>query len=919
MPAPLPDDVPGAVSELRQIADELNVLLTQHNPPGDDKAIPSIEAIGKWVTELEAEDLRTRERMLIRGGPKAYASTGTAGNWGAGKPRIKELRERYGKLVAETGLRLQTNALLGLLPHVESFVEDYENQRRRAGKAGFDDLLFWARDLLHDSPAARDYFRGRFRAVLIDEFQDTDPVQAEIALLLTSDDDPGEDWRRLTPGPGRLSVVGDPKQSIYRFRRADITVYELIRDGALAGGFSQISTNFRSNRQMLRVLNATFNKVLQAEPGLQPGNVPLESPPDGPASRRRPVVFIEGAVDGHADGLRESEARALAALLQRLHDERWEIRDRRTGVWRSCEWGDMTILMPARTGLEFYEDALAAAGIPYRHEGSRDFFRRDEVRDLIWVLAAIDDPTDRVALVGALRSSAFAISDQELVLHAAGGGALSYFAKAGGSEPVKAALRQLLDLHDLRGRFSLAEVARRVVEQTRLVEFALTRPDGEQGAANLLAIVDDARMFAAAGGGGLRPFIRHLRDSMAEEAIEIEATVAEETDDVVRIMTTHGAKGLEFPIVALANLGSKPQINSEPVPREEESFLHFRVGTEEGYGHFPTPGYKDVWDDEKEHFVAEKLRLLYVAATRARDHLVVPCVAGRENAAHLLSALVEALPIDDDELVEIIPLDDLELHEVETEAESEVTEAEIDRAVEQRKLWITAGEALKAAGGEEREIETASSRERARGPLAAEVESFAATLLVGDGPPLPVGDAVHIVMERITLPDGEDLEKIADDVCKEGAITEQLDDVIAMCHACLKAPSVRRAIALARFWREVPFVLSRATDAGDAEAGALVNGRVDLVYEEDGELVVVDYKTDKDVTKVSAKQHTLDKHSGQAEAYRDGLGTATGLKVREVAFVYCRAGTEVRLRRGDGEELVARVVTGEAEGSIGGG
>ena len=280
---------------------------------------------------------------------------------------------------------------------------------------------------------------------------------------------------------------------------------------------------------------------------------------------------------------------------------------------------------------------------------------------------------------------------------------------------------------------------------------------------------------------------------------------------------------------------------------------------------------------------------------------------------------MEALPIDDDELVEIIPLDDLELHEVETEAESEVTEAEIDRAVEQRKLWITAGEALKAAGGEEREIETASSRERARGPLAAEVESFAATLLVGDGPPLPVGDAVHMVMERITLPDGEDLEKIADDVCKEGAITEQLDDVIAMCHACLKAPSVRRAIALARFWREVPFVLSRATDAGDAEAGALVNGRVDLVYEEDGELVVVDYKTDKDVTKVSAKQHTLDKHSGQAEAYRDGLGTATGLKVREVAFVYCRAGTEVRLRRGDGEELVARVVTGEAEGSIGGG
>ena len=478
--------------------------------------------------------------------------------------------------------------------------------------------------------------------MLIDEFQDTDPVQAELALLLTSLQEPDGDWRAMTPAPGRLTVVGDPKQSIYRFRRADIAVYELVRDGALAGGFEQISTNFRSNREMLRALNATFDDVLTPEPGLQPGNVALESPPDGPPSRRPPVVVIEGAEEGKADELRESEARALAAMLQRIHDERWEIRDRRTGVWRQCEWGDMTILMPARTGLELYEDALAAGGIPYRHEGSRDFFQRDEVRDLIWVLAAIDDPTDRVALVGALRSSAFAISDQELVLHAAGGGALSYFAPPGPREPVNAALTQLRELHNLRGSFSLAEVVRRVVEQTRLVEFALTRPDGEQGAANLLAIVDDARMFAAAGGGGLRPFIRHLRDSMADEQIEIEATVAEETDDVVRIMTTHGAKGLEFPIVALANLGTKPKLDAEPVPREEESFLHFRVGTGDGYGHFPTPGYTEIWEDEKEQYVAEKKRLLYVAATRARDHLIVPCVAGHDNADHMLGLMARS-------------------------------------------------------------------------------------------------------------------------------------------------------------------------------------------------------------------------------------------------------------------------------------
>ncbi len=127
-------------------------------------------------------------------------------------------------------------------------MREYVEDRKRRGKADFDDLLFWARDLLRDSEPARRYFRRRFRTVLIDEFQDTDPIQAELALLLTSDQDPGEDWGELTPGPARLTVVGDPKQSIYRFRRADIAVYDQVKTRSLAGSTEQIVTNFRSNR-----------------------------------------------------------------------------------------------------------------------------------------------------------------------------------------------------------------------------------------------------------------------------------------------------------------------------------------------------------------------------------------------------------------------------------------------------------------------------------------------------------------------------------------------------------------------------------------------------------------------------------------------------------------------------------------------
>ena len=560
----------------------------------------------------------------------------------------------------------------------------------------------------------------------------------------------------------------------------------------------------------------------------------------------------------------------------------------------------MAILMPARTGIGNYEDALAGAGIPYRHEGSRDFYERQEVRDLIWVLAAIDDPTDRLALVGALRSSAFAINDEDLVRHRADAGSLSYRSTTQGPiASVNDALAELANLHRMRTRFSLAETVRRVVERTRLVEFALTRPDGDQGAANLLAIVDQARLFAAAGGGGLRPFIRYLRDSMADEPAEIEATVAEETDDVVRIMTVHGAKGLEYPIVALANLAARNPNHAQPVPREHEHFLHFRVGarTSGRHGHFKTPEYDDAWEQEKDHVEAERLRLLYVAATRARDHLIVPCVAGIVGASGLLGPLAQSLP-DDRQLVRRVKVADLDLQAADEIEPAPVTDEDVETGLAERDTWLADVKQLKRTAAEPRKIEIASSRERPRGPLAAEVATFDAALLIGDGPPIPIGDAVHMVMERVTLPDAHDLEQIADDVCKEGAITNDTADVIAMCRACLDSPSVKRAVELGDWWREVPFVINHARDGQAPERAPLTNGRVDLVFRDGDELVVVDYKTDKGVTEDTAETYALEHHGGQGEVYAQGLSTATGLQVREVAFVYCKAGAEVRLREG---------------------
>jgi ATP-dependent exoDNAse (exonuclease V) beta subunit len=362
-------------------------MLIKHQP-GDDKAVPIVEGILDWVQTLSGLGPIDQERFLLSRKPaKTHKGMGADANWGGEKELLKGLQDDYCEAVSDAKEQLRGNALLGLLPHIERFVEGYAAERKRGGRADFDDLLFWARDLLRDSPAARRYFRRRFRAVLIDEFQDTDPVQAELALLLTSDDEPGEDWHSLRPGPGRMTVVGDPKQSIYRFRRADIAIYDHVKTHSLAGGGERISTNFRSNPALLAALNAAFDQILEAEPGVQSGNVALQAPQDAAPARRVPIVLAEGSLEDDADGVRSEEARVIAGLLHSARRDGWEIRDRHDqDHWRTCRWGDMAILLPARTGLELYEQALAQAGIPYRHEGSRDFFKRDEVRDLIWVL-----------------------------------------------------------------------------------------------------------------------------------------------------------------------------------------------------------------------------------------------------------------------------------------------------------------------------------------------------------------------------------------------------------------------------------------------------------------------------------------------------------------------------------------------------
>jgi len=209
-----------------------------------DKSLPHLDKLSRFAERCETEGTTrlARERLVALAAPKVSRTAGRKSSWDdpEDRPRLRDLFAEYEDLRDELQDQLRAAALVGVLPHVERFVEGYERRRRAEGVADYDDLLIWTRDLLRDRPEVRRYFARRFRALLIDEFQDTDPIQVEIATLLASDGQEGG-WRELEPAEGKLFVVGDPKQSIYRFRRADIAIYDEVKRRLLGEGLHNLT------------------------------------------------------------------------------------------------------------------------------------------------------------------------------------------------------------------------------------------------------------------------------------------------------------------------------------------------------------------------------------------------------------------------------------------------------------------------------------------------------------------------------------------------------------------------------------------------------------------------------------------------------------------------------------------------------
>jgi ATP-dependent exoDNAse (exonuclease V) beta subunit len=440
--APLP---PQALATAHHWGAELVALkpLTRHARNGEaDPLVQEVLGVQFAAVRMreaadEDEGLQALQGYLLRL-PK---QKGKRADWddpkdGGGHPvtRIKETFKKATEQIEAVVDEHRTAALSELLVHLAAFTHAFAAERKVQGAATFHDLLVWARDLLRDRPDVRRAAAKRYQCIFVDEFQDTDPLQAELVCFLVADPDQTEerDWHKLRLKRGKLCLVGDPKQSIYRFRRADIAIYDALYartgDGAEKVVLRQTR---RSVAPVVDWVNHHFGSEMQHAPGVQASYEPLVPRPalDGLAFDEAGcgVHQIGGPMPGKSPERWAQEADEVARLAHHIVDQGWQVTERGGDGWRArpVAYGDICVLLPTRTNLRRLERAFERHDVPYRVESGSLVLQTQEVRDLLTCLRAIDDPSDQVALVAALRSPAYACSDADLLEWVEAGGQMT--------------------------------------------------------------------------------------------------------------------------------------------------------------------------------------------------------------------------------------------------------------------------------------------------------------------------------------------------------------------------------------------------------------------------------------------------------------------------------------------------------------
>jgi ATP-dependent helicase/nuclease subunit A len=860
------------------------------------RGLAPARALAEWIERAEnagPRDYDELEALLLKLGRDLRRDLKGSGVYGdrVAREDLVARRDELRRWIEEFRRRSDADLAAQLRDEMAGLVEEYDDRKQRSGKLDFVDLLICVRDLVRNQPEVRRYLQDRFTHLFVDEFQDTDPLQVEILLLLSATDPAESNWLRVTPKPGKLFVVGDPKQSIYKFRRADLVLYRDVRDGLVNRGVGlvQLRRSFRAVPNIQQLVNAAFETEMtgDAEAG-QADWAPLE--PHRPETEGRPSVVVLPVPRPYKTRIAKEAVNnclpdAIAAFIAWLVNQ--------------SEWGfrarDVAVLFRRRTqgGSDLtreYARALEARGVAHLLAGSKSFHRREEVETLRAALTAVEWPDDELSVFATLKGSLFAIPDEVLLRYRHEHRRLNPFHKHEESvdpvlAPIVEALALLRELHRARNYRSFAATVNALLEATRAHAGFALRPGGNQILANVARVADLARTYELSGGISFRGFVEELA-AQAEKEEASEAPVLEEDADGVRLMTVHGAKGLEFRVVILADL------SANLAAREPDQYVDgarrlfatrlLRCAPSELAEHEPSESARER---------AEGVRVAYVAATRARDLLVIPAVGDepfpdggwlsplhktifparanwrRSQPAHgcpefgVASVVSRPLEYDREPEMSVRPgsiRPERGEHKVvwwdPTTLELNV---EGGLGLRQKEILAEDGGASLAAYRAWQQERDGVLEQGARPEYQVFLASQTATPPPGDPIPVAVeftekhagrpsgrrfGTLVHALLRDAPLDaDSDAVAKLAGLNARIlGAPDEEREAARAAVEAAIANPLLIRARTAARCHREYPIVLA-------LDNGRLLEGVIDLAFVEGGAWTVIDFKTDADV------------------------------------------------------------------------
>ena len=832
-PAELGDLGP-AIGALRGYADHMEEIARSFGEPGNDKLMPRYRLIPRQLRQADPDRIADLMEILATIGELSNKAV-IQKCWPGGKTQALAELDRWNEFAASHAVPLTDRWLAGryeaCLRAIRPAVATYDRCRRQAGALNFQDLLIGAARLLRERPEVRAGLRGRFTHVLVDEFQDTDPVQAEVLCLLTADDPAERDWKRCRPAPGSLFVVGDPKQSIYRFRRADIATYDRVKALIVAGGGEvlPLTTSFRTVGPLIRWANEVFATVFPATSSEHaPEHRPMDvgRPESGPAAS----IGLRTLTIPEEHGTNEEAVAHDAARIARMIHHAIELglelpragREADDGDTPKARPGDFLIVTWKTKHLTLYARTLAGLGLPCTIVGGAGLNESSELALLLACLRAATRPDDPLALVAALRGEAFGISDAGLYAYRKAGGRFSFRAP-----PVPTVDGETTAIEEAKGR---------IKQHASWLRRLPPVPAIERIAADLGLV---ARAAAAGRAGSLLRAFELLRDvpgSAADLVRELGRIVDREErhDDVpsrpheapgVRVMNLHKVKGLEASVVFLADpTGHSTYPVQLHIDRSSGAARGYLAVLEESSGRAPDAliarpfGWETWMEREKLFLDAEAHRLLYVAATRGGAQLVL---SRRSKGDHrnpwkfFAGHLADAIEIDD---FPGLGPGSAGCPEV-SAAERAVAAAARDdrwRLVREPTYFLGASKADSLADD---------------GPGPA-----------GEGKGAGWGSVIHRLLEaRSSGIEPMILALATRLLIEEGLDPARAGEAAEVVASVARSTTWARALACPKRMVEVPFEVLRARADGKS---VVVRGVIDLAFLEPRGWVVVDYKTD---------------------------------------------------------------------------